>query len=141
VVDVDVETGLVRPVRHVTITDCGRVLDPASARGQVIGATVQGIAQALYEEAVFDHDGVPRNASLAEYAVPGAPDVPLIEAHFIATPSPRNPLGAKGVGEIGMLAAPVAVQNAVVDALSPYGVRHIDIPCTPQAVWSALQRR
>lgn len=141
VVEVDVETGRVVPVRHVAVTDCGRVIDLASARDQVVGATVQGIAQALYEEAVFGADGASRTASFADYAVPAAPDVPPIEAHFIETPSPRNPLGAKGVGEIGMLAAPVAVQNAVVDALKPFGVRHIDIPCTPEAVWALTRGR
>jgi carbon-monoxide dehydrogenase large subunit len=140
VVEVDTGTGRVVPVRHVAVTDCGRVIDAASAHAQVTGATVQGIAQALYEEAVFDGDGAPRNASFAEYGIPGAPDVPPIEVHFVETPSPRNPLGAKGVGEIGMLAAPAAVVNAVVDALRPLGVRHLDMPCTPQAVWSALRR-
>jgi carbon-monoxide dehydrogenase large subunit len=140
VVDVDVETGRVRPLRHIAVTDCGRVLDQQSAHGQVVGATVQGIAQALFEVAVFDADGVPKNASFADYAMPSAADVPPVEAHFLETPSPRNPLGAKGVGEIGMLAAPVAVQNAVVDALRPFGVRHLDIPCTPERVWSAISR-
>ena len=139
VVELDTSTGAAVPVRHVTVTDCGRVIDEASARGQVIGATVQGIAQALYEEAVFDADGTPRNASFADYAVPSPPDVPSIEVHFIETASPRNPLGAKGVGEIGMLAAPAAVLNAVVDALRPFGVHHIDMPCTPEAVWRALR--
>ncbi|HZQ57494.1 MAG TPA: xanthine dehydrogenase family protein molybdopterin-binding subunit [Acidimicrobiales bacterium] len=138
VVEVDTETGAVVALRHVAVTDCGRVIDAASARAQVIGATVQGIAQALYEEAVFDADGTPRCASLAEYGVPAAADVPPIEVHFIETPSPRNPLGAKGVGEIGMLAAPAAVMNAVTDALRPLGASHIDMPCTPQAVWAAL---
>lgn len=139
VVEVDPETGRVTPMRHVTVTDCGRVLDPISARGQVIGATVQGIAQALYEEAVFDLEGTPRNASFADYAVPSAREVPEIEAHFLETPSPRNPLGAKGVGEIGMVGAPVAVQNAVVDAVRHLGVRHLDMPCTPMKVWAALR--
>jgi carbon-monoxide dehydrogenase large subunit len=140
VVEVDPETGAVVPVRHVAVTDCGRVLDEASARGQVIGATVQGIAQALYEHVVFDGDGTPCNASFADYGIPGAADVPPIEVHFLETPTPRNPLGAKGVGEIGMLAAPAAVLNAVVDALRPFGVRHIDMPCTPEAVWTTLRR-
>jgi carbon-monoxide dehydrogenase large subunit len=138
-VEVDFETGRVTPVRHVAVTDCGRVLDPSSARGQVIGATTQGIAQALYEEAVFDVDGTPRNASFADYAVPSACEVPPIEAHFLETLSPRNPLGAKGVGEIGMVAAPAAVQNAVVDAVRDLGVRHLDMPCTPLKVWNAMR--
>jgi len=138
VVEVDRDTGRVVPVRHVAVTDCGTVIDAASARGQVIGATVQGIAQALYEESVFDADGNPRNASFAEYGVPSAADVPMIETAFLETPSPQNPLGAKGVGEIGMIGAPVAVQNAVVDAVRHLGVRHLDMPCTPEKVWAAI---
>jgi carbon-monoxide dehydrogenase large subunit len=138
VVEVDVETGAVRPLRHVAVTDCGRVLDAASAHGQVVGATAQGIAQALYEQAVFAPDGTPRTASFADYGIPSPAELPPIEAHFLETPSPRNPLGAKGVGEIGMVAAPVAVQNAVVDALRGRGVRHLDMPCTPERVAAAL---
>jgi carbon-monoxide dehydrogenase large subunit len=140
VVEVDPETGRVRPVRHLAVTDCGRVLDPPSAHGQVVGATVQGIAQALFEEAVFGDDGTPRTTSFAEYGIPSAAEVPWIEAHFVETASPHNPLGAKGVGEIGMIGAPVAVQNAVVDALRHLGVRHLDMPCTPAKVWAAMQR-
>jgi carbon-monoxide dehydrogenase large subunit len=139
-VEVDAETGRVRAVRHLAVTDCGRVLDAASARGQVVGASVQGIAQALYEEAVYDREGTPLTTTFAEYGIPSAADVPPIEAHFLETPSPRNPLGAKGVGEIGMIGAPVAVQNAVVDALAPFGVRHLDMPCTPAKVWAAMQQ-
>lgn len=138
VVEVDPATGRVRHLRHVAVTDCGEVMDRASARGQVIGATVQGAAQALYEELSYDAEGNPRNASLAEYLVPSAADVPPIECSFVVTRSGRNALGAKGVGEIGMLAAPVAVQNAVIDALAHLGVRHIDIPCTPEKVWRAI---
>jgi carbon-monoxide dehydrogenase large subunit len=82
---------------------------------------------------------VPLATSLAEYLVPSAAEVPAIETHWVATPSPRNPLGAKGVGEIGMIAAPAAVHNAVVDALSPLGIRHLDVPCTPEVVWRAVQ--
>lgn len=141
IVEIDRDTGLVVPVRHLAVTDCGTVLDPESATGQVVGATVQGIAQALLEEAVFDEDGLPRNASLAEYALPSAVEVPAIETVFVETPSPRSPMGAKGVGEIGMLGAPVAVLNAVVDALSPFGVRHLDLPCTPERVWRAMHDR
>jgi len=139
VVEVDTETGRVVPLRHVAVTDSGRLLDPPSARAQVEGATVQGIGQALYEEASFDGDGNPRTRSLAEYTIPSAVEVPMIETHFLETPSPRNPLGAKGVGEIGMIAAPVAVQNAVVDALRHLGVRHLDMPCTPEKVWAAIR--
>jgi carbon-monoxide dehydrogenase large subunit len=139
VVEIDRETGRVVPLRHVAVTDCGRVLDPPSAHAQVVGASVQGIAQALYEEAVYDDAAAPRSTSFAEYGIPSAADVPWIEAHFHETLTPRNPLGAKGVGEIGMIGAPVAVQNAVVDALRPFGVRHLDMPCTPAKVFAAMQ--
>jgi carbon-monoxide dehydrogenase large subunit len=138
VVDIDRDTGRVTARRHVAVTDCGRVLDEASVRGQVVGATVQGIAQALYEEAVHDRSGTPLTSSFVDYGIPSAADVPPVEVHLLETPSPRNPLGAKGVGEIGMLAAPAAVLNAVVDALAPFGVRHLDLPCTPSRVWRAL---
>jgi len=140
-VEVDTETGRVVPLRHIAVTDSGRLLDPPSARAQVVGATVQGIGQALYEEATFDADGNPLTVSFADYAIPSAAEVPMIETHFLETRSPRNPLGAKGVGEIGMIAAPVAVQNAVVDALRHLGVRHLDMPCTPQRVWAAIRGR
>ena len=140
VVEVDPETGRVVPLRHVAVTDCGCVVDPPGAEGQVVGASVQGIAQALYERVVHADDGTPLAANLAEYLVPSAAEMPAIEAHFVPTPSPRNPLGAKGVGEIGMVAAPAAVHGAVLDALAPYGVDHLDLPCTPESVWRALQR-
>jgi len=139
VVEVDVETGGVRALRHVAVTDCGRVIDPPAATGQVVGASVQGIAQALYEEFGYDADGNPRTTSLAEYLVPSSADVPTIETAHIATPTPVNPLGAKGIGEIGMIAAPAAVHNAVLDALAPLGVRHLDMPCTPEKVWRAIR--
>ncbi|MEI7622900.1 MAG: xanthine dehydrogenase family protein molybdopterin-binding subunit [Actinomycetes bacterium] len=138
VVEIDGSTGKVIPIRHVAVTDCGVVLDPNSARSQVIGATAQGISQALYEEFIFDEDGNPLTNSFADYAVPSAAEIPAIETHFIETPSPRNPLGAKGVGEIGMIAAPVAVQNAVIDAVRHLGVQHLDMPCTPQKIWAAI---
>jgi len=138
VVEVDPETGRVTPVRHVVVTDAGTVLDPPSAGGQVVGATVQGIGQALYEEVAYDEDGQLQGASLAEYLVPSAADVPPVTSCHVESPSPLNPLGAKGIGEIGMVAAPAAVQNAVVDALAHLGVRHVPMPCTPERVWRAL---
>jgi carbon-monoxide dehydrogenase large subunit len=138
VVEVDVETGGVTHLRHIAVTDCGEVMDPPSAHGQVIGATVQGAAEALLEHASYDEDGNPQATSLAEYLVPSAADVPPIESLFVTTPTTLNARGAKGVGEIGMLAAPAAVQNAVIDALSHLGVRHIDMPCTPEKVWRAI---
>jgi carbon-monoxide dehydrogenase large subunit len=141
VVEVDVDTGRVRARRHVAVTDAGRIVDPPAARGQVEGAVVQGIAQALYEEMSYDDAGNPLTTSLAEYLVPSAAEVPAIEALLVESTSPINPLGAKGIGEIGMVGAPGAVQNAVVDALAHLGVRHIDMPCTPEKVWRALNGR
>jgi carbon-monoxide dehydrogenase large subunit len=139
VVELDVETGQVRPLRHLAVTNCGRVVDVAGALGQVIGASAQGVAQALYEEVAYDDGGNPLGASLAEYLVPAAPDQPSFDAHFLETPSVLNPLGAKGVGEVGMVAAPAAVHGAVIDALAHLGVRDIGLPCTPERVWRAVQ--
>ena len=139
VVEVDTETGAVEAIRHVAVTDCGRVLDKAMASGQVQGGSVQGIAVALFEEMRYDADANPLTTSLADYLMPAASDVPRVETVFLETPTDRNPLGAKGVGECGTIAAPPAVQNAVVDALSHLGVTHIDMPCTPERVWQALQ--
>ena len=138
VVEIDLETGRTTPRRHLAVTDAGVVLDLVGARGQVVGATVQGIAQALYEELAYD-GAIPLGTSLAEYLVPSAADVPPVESLHPETPSPMNHLGAKGIGEIGMVGAPAAVQNAVVDALAHLGVRHVGMPCTPERVWRALQ--
>lgn len=139
VVEVDTETGSVDLIRHVTITDCGQLLDETMASGQVQGGAVQGIAVALFEEMAYGADANPLTTSLADYLVPAASDVPEVETHFLATPTDRNPLGAKGVAESGTIAAPPAVQNAIIDALSPYGITHLDMPCTPQKIWQALQ--
>ena len=139
VVEVDTETGEVDLIRHVAVTDCGRVLNETQASGQVQGGAVQGIAVALFEEMRYDADANPLTVSLADYLVPAASDVPEVETHFIETPTDRNPLGAKGVAESGAIAAPPAVQNAIIDALSPLGVTHIDMPCTPERVWQALR--
>lgn len=139
VVEVDTETGEVDFIRHVAVTDCGRVLSEMQASGQVQGGAVQGIGVALFEEMRYDADANPLTTSLADYLIPAASDVPKVETHFIETPTDRNPLGAKGVGECGTIAAPPAVQNAIIDALSPLGVTHIDMPCTPERVWHAIQ--
>ena len=139
VVEVDTQTGAVDLIRHVAVTDCGRLLNEVQASGQVQGGAVQGIAVALFEEMRYDADANPLTTSLADYLVPAACDVPEVEAHFIETPTDRNPLGAKGVAESGAIAAPPAVQNAIIDALSPLGVTHIDMPCTPEKIWHALR--
>jgi carbon-monoxide dehydrogenase large subunit len=139
VVEVDLETGKVRPLRHVAVDDCGRVLNPLIVAGQQHGGIAQGMAQALYEEVLYDGLGNPVTASLADYAMPSAAELCSFEASSIETPTPRNPLGAKGVGESGTIGSTPAVHNAVVDALSHLGVRHVDMPCTPERVWRAIE--
>jgi carbon-monoxide dehydrogenase large subunit len=138
VVEVDTETGLAQLVRHVTVDDAGRIANPLLVEGQVHGGIAQGVAQALFEEIAFDEDGNNVTGSLASYAIPSAGDVPTFETERMQTPTPRNPLGAKGIGEAGAIGATPAVWNAVVDALQPFGVRNIDMPATPQRVWQAI---
>jgi carbon-monoxide dehydrogenase large subunit len=139
VVEVDMETGYVRPVRHVAVDDCGRILNPLLVTGQQHGGIAQGMAQALWEEVRYDADGNPVTANLAEYAMPSAAEVPFYETANTETPTFRNPLGAKGIGESGTIGSTPAVHNAVVDALSHLGVRHVAMPCTPGRVWHAME--
>jgi carbon-monoxide dehydrogenase large subunit len=139
IVEVDTESGHVQLVRLHAATDCGTVLDPVAAHGQVAGGSVQGIAQALFEHARYDDAGNPLSAGLAEYLMPSAADVPAVDVAFHPQPSSRNPLGAKGVGEVGMVAAPAAVYGAVLDALRPFGVRALPLPCDPESIWRALR--
>jgi carbon-monoxide dehydrogenase large subunit len=139
VVEVDVETGAVRLLRIVAVDDAGVIVNRQLFEGQVHGGVVQGVGQALTEEVVYDHDGNLRTASLADYGMPSAAEVPWIETGTVETPSPRNALGAKGVGESGPIGAVPAVHNAVVDAVSHLGVRHIDLPLTPERVWRAVR--
>jgi len=138
VVEVDRATGLVDLVRIVTVDDAGTILNPMLALGQVHGGLAQGIAQALYEEFVYDEMGNPLTANFADYGLPTAADLPLFESTLTETPSPNNPLGFKGIAESGTIGGPPAVQNAVVDALSHLGVRHLDMPLSPQRVWTAI---
>lgn len=139
VVEVDGETGRVDLLRYVAVDDAGRLLNPLIAEGQRHGGIAQGLGQALFEAVVYDDDGNPLTASLAEYTPPAAPDLPSFELLPMQTPSPGNPLGVKGIGEAGAVGAPAAVQNAVVDAVSHLGVRHIDMPLTPWTVWKAVR--
>ena len=139
VVEVDVETGEARLIRHVAVDDCGTIQNPALVEGQVHGGVAQGAAQALYEEFVYDADGNPLTTSLVDYAIPTIGEIPLIETLHMETPSPLNPLGVKGVGESGTIGSTPAVQNAVIDAVSHLGVRHIDMPLHPMRVWEAIQ--
>jgi carbon-monoxide dehydrogenase large subunit len=138
VVEVDTDTGEVRLVRYVAIDDCGNQVNPLIVEGQVHGGVVQGVAQALWEEAVYDAEGNLLTASLMDYAVPSAAEVPSIETGHTVTPSPTNPMGVKGVGEAGTIGSAPAVINAILDALAPYGVHDIDMPATPERVWRAL---
>jgi carbon-monoxide dehydrogenase large subunit len=139
VVEVDTETGEVRLVRHVAVDDCGRVLNPALVEGQVHGGLAQGIAQSLYEEVLYDEAGNPVTSTLTTYAMPSAVEFPHFETARTETPTPVNPLGAKGIGESATIGSTPAVQNAVIDALSPWGVRHLDLPLTSERVWKALE--
>jgi len=139
VVEVDTQTGRVELVRHVAVDDCGRILNPLLVRGQQHGGIAQGVAQALYEGVAYDEDGNPLTTNLMDYAIPSAAEFPSFEASNTQTPTPLNPLGAKGIGESGTIGSTPAVQNAVVDALSHLGIRHIDMPLTPMRVWQAIQ--
>jgi carbon-monoxide dehydrogenase large subunit len=138
-VDVDTETGAVSVRSYVAVDDCGNQINPLIVEGQVHGGVVQGVAQALFEEAVYDDDGNLTTSTLADYLVPAASDVPPITTASTITPSPTNPLGVKGIGEAGTIGAAPAVINAVVDALAPLGVIDVPMPASPQAVWSAIQ--
>lgn len=137
-VEVDTETGQVEVLRYVAVDDCGVQVNPLIVDGQVHGGVVQGLAQALYEEAVYDDDGNLRTSTLAEYLVPAASDVPPITLGHTITPSPTNPLGVKGIGEAGTIGSAPAVINAVVDALADLGVRDVRMPASPQNVWNAI---
>jgi aerobic carbon-monoxide dehydrogenase large subunit len=141
VVEVDPDTGRVTLLRHVAVDDCGRVLNPLLVAGQQHGGVASGAAQALWEHVVYDADGNPLTTTLADYLVPSAAELPSFEVTSTETPTPLNPLGAKGIGEAGTIGATPAVQNAVVDALAHLGVRHIDLPCTPERVWEVLRAR
>lgn len=140
VVEVDTDTGKVTTPEYFAVDDCGTVINPAIVDGQTHGGVAQGIGQALYEEATYDEDGTLTSAGLADYLVPGAPDLPSLSLEHTVTPSPTNALGAKGAGESGSIASTPAVMNAVVDALTPFGVDHLDMPATPHRVWNAIRQ-
>ena len=139
VVEVDTDTGAVRLLRHISCDDAGTIINPLIVDGQVHGGVAAGISQALFEEIRYDDDGNPLTTTLADYAFPSAAEFPSFERVAHETPTPLNPLGAKGIGEAGTIGATPAVQNAVVDALSHLGVRHIDLPLSPERVWEAIR--
>ena len=139
VVEVDLDTGRSELVRIVTVDDAGPVINPVIVEGQRHGGIAQGVAQALYEEALYDADGNPQTTNFADYAFPSAAELPDFELVDMATRSPHNPLGVKGIGEAGTIGATPAVQNAVVDAVAHLGVRHIEMPTTSERVWRAVE--
>ncbi len=141
VVEVDAETGKVSVERYVAVDDCGNVLNPMIVEGQVHGGIAQGMAQALYEEVVYDEYGQLLTGSLMDYAVPRAEQLPHFDLDRTVTPTSVNPLGVKGVGEAGTIGATPAVVNAVLDALAPFGVEHIDMPLRPEKLWKAMGTR
>ena len=138
VVEIDTETGKVDVLKYVAVDDCGNQINPLIVEGQVHGGVVQGLAQALFEEAVYDKDGNLKTTNLAEYLVPAACDVPPITTDFTVTPSTTNQLGVKGIGEAGTIGAAPTVMNAVLDALSGLGITHLDMPASPNNVWNAI---
>jgi carbon-monoxide dehydrogenase large subunit len=139
VVEVDTETGKTSVRDYFGVDDCGPVINPVIVDGQVHGGIAQGIAQALYEEAIYDEDGTLVTGSMVDYMIPGAPELPNYTLDRTVTPSPTNVMGVKGIGEAGTIGSPPAVINAVIDALEPFGVTHIDMPASPMRVWGAIQ--
>src|SRR6266567_7220270 len=141
VVEIDEETGEPRITKYVAVDDCGNVINPLLVEGQIHGGLVQGIGQALHEEVVYDENGQLLTGSLMDYAIPRAHDFPEFELDRTVTPSPVNPLGLKGVGEAGTIGSTPAVVNAVVDALAPFGITHIDMPVRSVKIWRILKGR
>ena len=139
VVEIDTETGATEVLRHVAVDDCGRILNPMLVMGQVHGGVAQGYGQALLEHVIHDEDANLLTGTLVSYLIPTAEMLPDFELDHTETPTPFNPLGAKGVGEAGSIGATPAVQNAVIDALSTLGVHHLDMPATPGRIWHAIQ--
>jgi carbon-monoxide dehydrogenase large subunit len=138
VVEVDPDTGEVDLVRYLSVDDVGNVINPLIVDGQVHGGVAQGIGQALYEEAVYDESGQLLSGTLMDYALPKAHELVSFETERTVTPCPHNPLGVKGVGEAGTIASSAAVVNAVMDALKPYGIKHLDMPLRAEKVWQAI---
>jgi carbon-monoxide dehydrogenase large subunit len=139
VVDVDPETGAVDLLRYIAVDDCGNIINPMIVHGQLHGGIAQGIAQALYEEVVYDDEsGQMRTGTMTDYLIPTANEFPMFELEQTVTPSPTNELGVKGIGEAGTIASSVAIINAVCDALSPFGIKHVDMPASPDRLWKMI---
>ena len=140
VVEIDKDTGEVNIVRYIAVDDAGNIINPMIVEGQVHGGIAHGIGQALYEGALYDDSGQLLNASMLDYCIPRADNMPFFETDHTITPCPHNPLGVKGIGEAGTIASTPAVVNAVMDALTDYGVKDLQMPLTPQRVWAAMQQ-
>ena len=138
-VEVDTATGEVHVRRLVSVDDAGVILQPVLAHGQVHGGLALAVGAALYEEMFYDDEAIPMTVGLADYALPSAAELPFFECYETETPSPLNPLGVKGIGESGTVVATPAIHSAVLDALAPYGVEHLDLPLTPEKIWRSLQ--
>jgi len=140
VVEVDKDTGEVRVVKYFTVDDAGNIINPMIVEGQIHGGVAHGIGQALYEGAVYDDSGQLLNGSMMDYCIPRADNMPFFETDHTVTPCPHNPLGVKGIAEAGTIGSTPAVVNAVIDALSDYGVKDLQMPLLPQRVWAAMQK-
>jgi carbon-monoxide dehydrogenase large subunit len=138
-VEVDADTGDVEILEYHAVDDCGNVVNPMIVNGQVHGGIAQGIGQAMFEDAIYDDSGNMLTGSLLDYPLPTAADLPSFDLHRTVTPTPVNPMGVKGIGEAGTIGSAHTIVNAVVDALSPLGVKHVDMPVRPKRVWQAMQ--
>jgi aerobic carbon-monoxide dehydrogenase large subunit len=138
-IEVDTETGHVDVRKYVCVDDVGQVINPLIVEGQVHGGLAQGIAQALFEEANYDEQGTLVNGTFVDYTLPSSADLPNFDTHVVSTPSTTNPLGVKGVGEAGTIASTPAIVNGVIDAVRHLGVTEVEMPCTAQRVWRAIQ--
>jgi aerobic carbon-monoxide dehydrogenase large subunit len=139
VVEIDADTGTLHVRRLVAVDDAGTIVNPLLAEGQVLGGAIQGLGAVLTEEIIYDEDGQPRNASFVDYGVLGTLEMPEVVTAFVQTPTPNNPLGAKGIGEGGAIGTPAAIANAVADALARAGAPLPDPPFTPEKLWRALR--
>jgi carbon-monoxide dehydrogenase large subunit len=139
VVDIDPDTGKVKVRRFIAVDDCGTRINPMIIEGQIHGGLTDGVGIALMEQIAFDEEGNCLAASLMDYLIPTSVEVPDWETGYTVTPSPHHPIGAKGIGESATVGSPPAIVGAIVDALAPFGVRHIEMPCTPGRVWEAMQ--
>jgi carbon-monoxide dehydrogenase large subunit len=138
-VEIDRDSGEPKITHYTAIDDVGKVINPMIVEGQVVGGVAQGVGQALWEQAVYDEGGQLLSGSFMDYAMPRADGFPTINAARTETPSPTNPLGVKGAGEMGTIASTVTVANAIMDALAPFGVRHLEMPYTAEKIWRAMQ--